>query len=318
MLLRMKQISLGMFCLAVICCESCKEPAKESPPPPPLSVDTSIVPSPESLIPAPLEPVVLTHKPLPTPSPIEWTVLETGLAYTEAEASISATIGDSRISLLRIDPTHFSFRLLSAKEGNHIPRKAPEWAEKEGLLALVNVGMYQADHLTNVGYMKNGDFLNQPKFNKDKAFFAFNPQSDTLPSCMLIDRECHPWQSLVDDYQAVTQSIRMIDCQRRNKWGKQQRFWSMVVICMDQKGRVIFAFTRSPYSVHDFINILLKFPLQIQQAMYLEGGPEASFYLNHPQKTVEKMGSYETGFWEDDTNQEFWRIPNVIGVVRRE
>jgi hypothetical protein len=51
--------------------------------------------------------------------------------------------------------------------------------------------------------------------------------------------------------------------------------------------------------------------------MYLEGGPEASFYLNHPKKQVARMGSYETDFMEDDNNHRFWQIPNVIGIERR-
>ena len=69
---------------------------------------------------------------------------------------------------------------------------------------------------------------------------------------------------------------------------------------------------------YDFINILLESSLNIYNLMYLEGGPEASFYLNHNGLKVEKMGSYETGFREDDSNNEFWSIPNVIGITKKE
>ena len=51
--------------------------------------------------------------------------------------------------------------------------------------------------------------------------------------------------------------------------------------------------------------------------MYLEGGPEASFYLSHNELMIEKMGSYETGFNENDDNNEFWQIPNVIGITKK-
>jgi len=50
--------------------------------------------------------------------------------------------------------------------------------------------------------------------------------------------------------------------------------------------------------------------------MYLEGGPEASFYLNAFGKKVTKYGSYETGFNERDTNDTYWDIPNVLGIKK--
>ena len=29
------------------------------------------------------------------------------------------------------------------------------------------------------------------------------------------------------------------------------------------------------------------------------------------------MGSFETGFLEDDSNDQLWRIPNMIGIRRK-
>ena len=82
----------------------------------------------------------------------------------------------------------------------------------------------------------------------------------------------------------------------------------------NKDGEILFAFTRSPYSVHDFVNILSKSDINISNLMYLEGGPEASFFLDHINKRVAKMGSYETGFIEHDYVKEFWDIPNIIGI----
>ncbi len=51
--------------------------------------------------------------------------------------------------------------------------------------------------------------------------------------------------------------------------------------------------------------------------MYLEGGPEASLYIHHPNLSLEKSGSYETGFNENDNNKVFWDIPNMITISRK-
>ena len=82
----------------------------------------------------------------------------------------------------------------------------------------------------------------------------------------------------------------------------------------DVSGRMLMIFCRTPYSVHDMIDMLLELPLDLHNAMYLEGGPEASFYLTSGEKEVRGFGSYETGFYESDENADFWPLPNVIGI----
>jgi hypothetical protein len=91
----------------------------------------------------------------------------------------------------------------------------------------------------------------------------------------------------------------------------------MVLFGIDKLGNALLIFTRSPYTIRQFSEILLTLPLQIKNVMYLEGGPEASLYLDTNGKKMERMGSYETGFWENDTNQQFWPLPNVIGIVKK-
>jgi hypothetical protein len=49
----------------------------------------------------------------------------------------------------------------------------------------------------------------------------------------------------------------------------------------------------------------------------LEGGPEATLYVNAGGTELERFGSYETGFNENDDNDRAWALPNVIGVWRR-
>ena len=68
--------------------------------------------------------------------------------------------------------------------------------------------------------------------------------------------------------------------------------------------------------MRDFNDLLLKLPLDIAGAMHLEGGPEASLSIHVKGLDLDLAGSYETGFWPDDTNQHQWPIPNVLGVVR--
>ena len=47
-------------------------------------------------------------------------------------------------------------------------------------------------------------------------------------------------------------------------------------------------------------------------ALFLEGGPEATLVAG---QTV-LVGSYETGFVDNDDNHDEWALPNVLGLVR--
>ena len=68
-------------------------------------------------------------------------------------------------------------------------------------------------------------------------------------------------------------------------------------------------------SKDELAKILAAPGLRLTSALYVEGGPEASLYVAAGGVTVNEVGSYETGFREDDTNVAFWDIPNVVGFA---
>lgn len=251
---------------------------------------------------------------------IEWQTLETGLHYAEIPLPIKCNVGNSKLSALRIDPTQFELLLASTKFAGHNGRKADEWADSLGLIAVVNAGMFSLDdYVTCTGYMKHYDQVNNPNMNSSyNLIAAFNPQSASGdPAYRIIDRRCENWDTWKNRYNSYVQGIRIIDCNQVNRWSKQEKFWSMVLLGEDLDGNMLFLFTRSPYRVHDLSKMILKLPIRIAKLMYLEGGPEASLYISHPRLKVAKMGSYETGFNPRDNNQQFWSIPNIIGIKKK-
>jgi hypothetical protein len=246
-----------------------------------------------------------------------WQKIDSGLFLLEIVAPLKSDIGDSKVTILKINPTYYNFKLISAKEKQDWNTTAKDWSKKEGLLAAINAGMYKLDNKTNVGYMKNYDFVNNSRMSPYNTVTAFNRKDSTVPEFQIIDLNCQNWEELKDKYYSYTQCIRMIDCDQNNTWSQQPKKFSMIIIAKDKYQNALFIFTRSPYSVHDFIDILLSLPLDIYNAMYLEGGPEASFYLNHNGIEIEKIGSYETGYQEDDNNNVASDIPNIIGIVKK-
>ena len=248
---------------------------------------------------------------------IQWENLDTGLDFTEYKSPKKSILGDHIITILKINPNNYDFNLFSAKQKEEHPRTAKEWSKSKDLVAVINAGMYRMDHATNLGYMKHYNFTNNSRENKDNTIVAFNRTDASVPQFQIIDKNCQNWDTLKTKYNSFSQSIRMVDCNQKNKWSQQNKKWSMVAIGKDKDGNALFIISRSPYTVHDFIDIVLQAPLKLYNLMYLEGGPEASFYLNHPKKELSVVGSYETGFNENDENIAFWKIPNVIGITKK-
>lgn len=260
-----------------------------------------------------------TAQPDSTPAPTDvWTELEPGLELAQLDAPRKSQLGDSVIRILRIDPEHFELVLLNASASTEErPKSAKAWSLQHGLVAAINASMYQQDHRTSVSLMKTRDHVNHSRLSKDNAVLAFDRLDPSVPPVQIIDRKLQDYEALKSRYGTLVQSIRMVTLERRNVWQQQPRRWSTAAIGMDQKGRVLLIHCRSPYSVHDFINMLLELPIELKNAMYVEGGPEAQLYVESGDQSLELMGSFETGFFETDDNFEGWPVPNVVGVARR-
>jgi hypothetical protein len=246
-----------------------------------------------------------------------WKKVDEGLYVREFTHPEESKFKDSKITIVKIDPKFYSFKLLCASEHGKVKMAVKKWCQKYNLLSAINAGMYQEDGIRNVGYMKNFSHMNNPRLNPVyKAVLAFNPIESGLPEIQIIDLQCQDFGGLRDKYQTLVQNIRMISCQQVNVWSKQDKAWSMAVLGMDKRGNALFIFTEAHYSGHDFANLLLSLPISIHNAMYLEGGQEASLYFSANDIEFERMG-YPAGLNENESIPVARSIPNVIGIVKK-
>lgn len=247
-----------------------------------------------------------------------WRKVDEGLSVAEFDSPIKSNVQDSKITIIRIDPKLYSFKLLCASEHGRTKMTARKWSEKFSLIAAVNAGMYQKDGFTNVGLMKNYSHMNNPKLsNIYNAVLAFNPSEPEIPEIQIIDLKCQDYMNIGLKYQTLIQNIRMISCHQENVWAKTNQLWGMAVFGIDKSGNALFIFTEVPYSGHDFANALLSLPLSISNALYLEGGFEANLFFSWNGVELERVGIRETGLQEDSPRAVPRPIPNVIGITKK-
>ena len=247
-----------------------------------------------------------------------WRKVDEGLSVAEFDSPMKSNAQDSRITIVRIDPKLYSFKLLCASEHGRTKMTARNWCEKFSLIAAVNAGMYQQDGFTNVGLMKTFNHVNNQRLNNVyKAVLAFNRLEPKIPEIQIIDLKCQDFEMIGSKYQTLIQNIRMIGCHQENVWAKTNQLWGMAVFGIDKSGNALFIFTEAPYSGHDFANVLLSLPLSIFNALYLEGGFEANLFLSWNGVELERVGARETGLQEDSPRAVSRPIPNVIGITKK-
>ena len=238
----------------------------------------------------------------------QWRAIQVGVEYAELGG----------IHVVRIDPARAKVRAGLASETGIAPQTAGEWCRKSRFAVAINAGMFQTDQRSNVGYLRAGNHKNNARWNSYRSVLAVNPSDGSLPAAMWIDLEQKKPDAVVDKYDLVVQNLRLIAGNRRNVWSKGDKQWSEAALAIDSRTRLLFLFSRAPHSMRDFNALLLSLPLDITQAMHLEGGPEASLSIHAGGIDLDLAGSFETGFWPDDSNKQQWPIPNVLGVLRDE
>jgi len=63
------------------------------------------------------------------------------------------------------------------------------------------------------------------------------------------------------------------------------------------------------------VDALLALPIDLKQAMYVEGGPEAQLFARGGGVEVERLGAFEAAAVAPAADG--WPVPNVIAAVRR-
>lgn len=252
---------------------------------------------------------------------IPWKELMDGLDYAELDAPEKSVVNDSKLTILKLDKQKFDFEFLMASEHDNKPRTADEWAGEFGENVVFNAGMYNYNRThSNKGYMKNYKHLNNPKKSGYyNAILAMHPKNPKKSPFDIIDITKEDWEKVKHEYHSLCQDMRMIgsDGQGMAYTKRPDQSCSMIVTATDSIGSLYVVFSRSPYTHQKMINFLQGLPLHIRTTAYLEGGPETSLYINTGDTVVAKFGSYVSNSCNNDDNDHFRKIPNVIGIKKK-
>ena len=247
-----------------------------------------------------------------------WIEVGKGLSYIEMDAPKKSNVNDSKISILKINPALVEFEMLSATQFDSSSLCVVDWAEKKNLNVVINASMYDLrNQLSSKGILQNSkEHANNPNFYEGyNAVICFNPLHSGLPAFDIVDLKCQNMSYVKQNYASFAQGLRMLDCEGNPmSWNKNPQSCSQLVVAKDDNQNVYFIFSRSPYTHNQMIHFMKGFDLNLKNAIYMEGGPQTSLFIDSDIYRIEKLGSYVSRTYPTDKNSEFWKLPNVIGI----
>lgn len=246
---------------------------------------------------------------------ISWRDLAPGMKLAEL---VHEDKGVLRIMVLRIDPAKYDFILYSAAWEDGSPRTLEQWAEKYGLVAGINAGMFLQDGLTNTGFMRRGTRVNNARVGERfGSFFVSGPRRADLPRAAVLDRSQDNWEALLPLYDNVVQNFRLFGPKGAQLWPERGATHAIAAVGVDSQGHIVFLHCRAATTVHRFTRALLASPaLGIIAAMYVEGGAQAEMMINMPSYSRLWAGQSPVDILFAPGTVDM-PLPNIIGVKPR-
>ena len=251
----------------------------------------------------------------------DWKQLAPGIELRLLDAKQPSHFGESRITVVRIDPKLWALELVGRSgTGEKAGRTARSWAQGHDLAVAINAGMFAEDYTTHVGYMESEGHVSSSRTNPYQSVAAFDPRDrENRPAFRIFDLD-EPGvtlQTIRQDYASLVQNLRLIKRPGVNRWSQQDEKWSEAALAEDEEGRVLFVLSRSPFSMHDLVLELLSAGIGVVAAQHLEGGRLAQLYLKVGDVELELFEGSGSPFGRDGGSAAAWPIPNVLGVRSR-
>jgi hypothetical protein len=214
--------------------------------------------------------------------------------------------------VVRADAARYHLVLLTkAHDGTSQP--ATGWRERYRLTAVTNAGMFHANDNPVGMLVDDGVQLakDHPKFG---GYIAFDPRSPDDAPLTITGRDCASFDlaALQRRYKSILQANRLLGCTGDALPWQDAKQYSASAIGVDRHGNPVLIHARAAVTMTQLARAVAA--LDLAGALFLEGGPEASLVVRGSEGELARVGSYESGFVENDENKTFWWLPNVLAL----
>ena len=249
-----------------------------------------------------------------------------GITVEHIEGPTPLGMGDGVITLVRFDMHRYAPLLLTASTRDGVAHTLPRWAAREHLVGGINLAMYEPDGRPTSLVVQDGVELS-PDDARFGGFFAFGPTQPSDTEFILTGRDCQGGDltALRARFRNVVANYRMLNCAGAPiAWVDEHRY-SSAAFGVDREGRLVLIHAATPYLMRDLARVLAEPALGLVQVDYVEGGPEATLFVDDgvtqmtliglPRDAADRRPDQEP--YPAERLGHAWALPNVLGIVVR-
>ena len=265
-------------------------------------------------------------RPVPVSTPEVAPTAREGITIERIHGPTQLGLGDGVITLVRFDMQRYAPVLLTASTRDGVAHTLPRWAAREHLVGGINLAMYEPDGRPTSLVVQAAVELS-PDDERFGGFFAFDPISASDAPLVMTGRDCEGGDltALRARYRNVVANYRMLSCTSAPiAWVDEHRY-SSAAFGMDRAGRLVLIHAATPYLMRDLARVLAEPALGLVQVDYVEGGPEATLFVDDGVTQTTLIGlprdaadrRPEQAPYPPEQLGRAWALPNVLGIVPR-
>jgi|GEM_PF-370458 len=252
--------------------------------------------------------------------PAIWQEVIPGLELARLKVFRFIRLGENELIIVRVDADRFDLIPYSFQEVNEArPLSIEEWA---GVLPqsvfLVNAGFFYPDYRHLGLLFKKGHGWGSSWHPTWKGLFlSGGPRGNQEhPAAIILDLEKEPFDLDNSLYPYAVQSFMLLDRDGRPRVKQTDSLASRTAVAQDFEGRILFIFVPGACTLYELALLLKTSDLGIKEAMCLDGGFEAQFFL----RTEPEAWAFY-GAWVVNERRQYHSfklklpLPAVIAVV---
>jgi hypothetical protein len=248
------------------------------------------------------------------PSGPHWHALRPGMDFATLHGEPWCRHGSAALGVLRLDPARVGIRVRHfTREADGQPLDILTWQKRTGALAVFNAGQYYPDY-SYMGLLASGGRVISSKPHPTfRAALVAGPRS-AGPRARVLDlaRERLDPDSLA--WQEVAQSFMLFDRGGTVRVRQSDQIAARTAVAEDRVGRLVVITSEGGYTLWDFARLLKALPLDLAQAMAMDGGLEAEMVVSVGRFRYASFGGWEQGRATTDGPRPLVPLPAVITV----
>ena len=241
-----------------------------------------------------------------------WRTLRPGVEFTTLRGEPYCRYGSASIAALRLDPARVRIRVRHfSREPELRPLGILEWLRRSGSVAVFNAGQYYGDFSYMGLLASGGEVLSRRTHPTFKAALVAGPRGGGARVLDLARERLDP-DSL--GWEEVAQSFMLFDRDGTVRVRHSDQVANRTAVAEDRSGRLVVLTSEGGYTLWDFARLLKSLPLDLSQAMAMDGGLEAEMVVSAGRFRYASFGQWEHGRPARDAPVPPVALPAVITV----